>query len=194
MKNVKLLSLCSALIFLAGTPLLPEFQPDPMVKKGKEYALQVKAELAKNLLGAIAQRGTAGAVDFCNVKAIPITDSLSTKLGVKIRRATDQPRNPDNLGTGDELAYINETKLDLMQNKEIKPKLLRKDSVAVGYYPIITNAMCLQCHGEKGSEIAYETLKVIMEKYPDDKATGYSSNQLRGIWVVEMPLEESDEK
>jgi hypothetical protein len=190
MKKVKLLSLLSALIFLAGTPMIPELQPDPMLQKGKEYALTVKAELARNLLGAIAQRGTAGAVDFCNIKAIPITDSLSTQLGVHIRRATDQPRNPDNLANQDEMAYINKAKMDLMQGSEIKPQLIRKDSVAVGYYPIITNAMCLQCHGQKGSEIAYETMKVLREKYPDDQAFGYSAEQLRGIWVVEMPLKE----
>ena len=46
--------------------------------------------------------------------------------------------------------------------------------------------MCLQCHGSKGIDIAPETLKVIEEKYPNDQATGYTENQLRGIWVIEL--------
>ncbi len=190
MKKVKLLSLLSALLFLASSPLLPEIQPDPLVQKGKDYALQVKAELGKNLMTAIARKGTAGAVDFCNIQAIPITDSLSNHLGVKIKRATDQPRNPDNMADEQEMAYITKAKLDLLQGREIKPKLVKNDSLAIGYYPIITNAMCLQCHGQKGSEIAYETLKVLRAKYPNDQATDYSVDQLRGIWVVEMPLQE----
>ena len=31
-----------------------------------------------------------------------------------------------------------------------------------------------------------ETLNKIHELYPDDKATGYGPNELRGIWVIEM--------
>jgi hypothetical protein len=46
--------------------------------------------------------------------------------------------------------------------------------------------MCLQYHGSEGTDIAPETLKVIEEKYSNDQATGYTENQLRGIWVLEM--------
>ena len=55
-----------------------------------------------------------------------------------------------------------------------------------GYYPITTQAMCLQCHGNPESDIAPETLSAIERFYPEDLATGYGENELRGIWVVEM--------
>ena len=32
----------------------------------------------------------------------------------------------------------------------------------------------------------FKTLAKINQLYPNDKATGYDVNQLRGIWVVEM--------
>ena len=54
------------------------------------------------------------------------------------------------------------------------------------YYPIVTNAMCMQCHGKKDLQIKPETLAAIGEFYPEDKATGYGENELRGIWVVEQ--------
>jgi hypothetical protein len=47
--------------------------------------------------------------------------------------------------------------------------------------------MCLQCHGDPANDISPETLNKIQTLYPDDAATGYKTNELRGIWVVEMP-------
>jgi Protein of unknown function (DUF3365) len=55
-----------------------------------------------------------------------------------------------------------------------------------GYYPILTNAMCLQCHGKPNVDISITTLDKIHALYPDDRATGYVVNELRGLWVVEM--------
>ena len=54
------------------------------------------------------------------------------------------------------------------------------------YYPIITNDMCLQCHGKMGSTMTQQTYTKIKSVYAEDKAIGYSENELRGIWVVEM--------
>ncbi len=45
---------------------------------------------------------------------------------------------------------------------------------------------CLVCHGTPGTQIANETLAIIKERYPNDLATGYKSDELRGIWVIEM--------
>ncbi len=52
------------------------------------------------------------------------------------------------------------------------------------YFPIMTNSMCMQCHGKPGVDIENSTLAAIQGKYPEDKATGYSVNQVRGMWKV----------
>jgi hypothetical protein len=46
--------------------------------------------------------------------------------------------------------------------------------------------MCLQCHGKPGTDISEATTAKLRQLYPNDKATGYGINELRGIWVVEM--------
>jgi hypothetical protein len=51
------------------------------------------------------------------------------------------------------------------------------------YYPIVTNSMCLSCHGTE-KDIAPEVAKRIIKFYPMDKATGYAENQVRGIWSI----------
>ncbi|MCB0648122.1 MAG: DUF3365 domain-containing protein [Saprospiraceae bacterium] len=156
------------------------------MEAGKTAALTTKAELGKNLLGAINNRGTAGAVEFCNLKATGLTDSMQNVLHTKIKRVSDQYRNPENAANLQELEYIIHAKKQLAETGDIKPKIQEMEGGMVGYYPITTNKMCLQCHGVVGKDISEEVLKRIGTLYPQDKATGYGENELRGIWVVEM--------
>ena len=56
----------------------------------------------------------------------------------------------------------------------------------IGYYPIITNQSCLQCHGNTKKDIKPKVLEKIDLLYPKDLAINYKNNELRGIWVIEM--------
>lgn len=155
-------------------------------EKGLKFAMATKAVLGKNLLGAIQTKGTEGALTFCNVQAYPLTDSMSENLKAYIKRVSDKNRNPDNVANEKELAYIHSAKQMLLDGKEIIPQVSEIDNKMVGYYPILTNKMCLQCHGKLNEDLKPETLAKIKTLYPDDQAIGYGENELRGIWVVEM--------
>lgn len=156
------------------------------LEAGKELALETKSNLGKNLATAITEKGSEGAVEFCNIQAIPITDSMSLVLGAQIKRVSDQPRNPDNQANEAELAYINKWKEAHANGTNLPPLLTEVDQKMIGYYPITTNQMCLQCHGTPEKEINKATLAKIAKLYPADKATGYKIDELRGLFVVEM--------
>ncbi|MFZ4798186.1 MAG: Tll0287-like domain-containing protein [Bacteroidia bacterium] len=153
---------------------------------GMNYASQTKTELGKNLLGAINKLGTANALEFCNTRAIPITDSMANVLKVSIKRVSDKPRNTNNKANESELLYINELKNNIQKGIKTNPKMMEINGKMVGYYAIETNKMCLQCHGNSDKDILPETQKKIKKLYPNDKAIGYGENEIRGIWVVEM--------
>ena len=155
------------------------------LEKGQSIAQATQAALGKNLMQAISERGTAGAIEFCNIEAIPITDSLAKIHRARVKRVSDKNRNPDNAANEAELAYIENAKNQLAADQNIKPQLKEEDGKWVGYYPILTNAMCLQCHGN-ADQVNKEALAMIQAHYPDDKALGYSENEVRGIWVIEM--------
>ncbi|MCX7554190.1 DUF3365 domain-containing protein [Marinicella sp. S1101] len=155
---------------------------------GKKYVSQVKGELGKNLLTAINNKGTAGAVEFCNEQAITLTNNTLKDAGVSIKRVSDQNRNPNNIANADELDYINMSKALLQAGKPLQPQITQSDNTVTGYYPITTNQMCLQCHGKPTQDIKADTLGQLKKLYPNDLATGYQSNELRGIWVVDMPI------
>ena len=159
-------------------------------EKGLEYALKTKSVLGKNLLGAIKTKGTIGALSFCNENAFHLTDSVASQIdGVEIKRVSDFYRNPANKASVNELTYIENTKNLLMHGEKIKPQIQEINGELVGYYPITINKMCLQCHGKLTDEIKPNTYSKIKELYPDDLAVGYSTDDLRGVWVVTMPKE-----
>src|SRR5690606_41827490 len=52
--------------------------------------------LLQNVAGAIQKGGIDYAVEFCNIQAIPLTDSIAEDLNVYIQRLSDKNRNPAN--------------------------------------------------------------------------------------------------
>ncbi len=156
------------------------------LQTGKELALQTKSSLAKYLVAAISEKGTAGAVEFCNTKAIPITDSMSIALNAKIKRVSDKPRNPHNSANEAELAFIKKWKEAKANGQEQPAMVTEINGKMVGYYPIVTNQMCIQCHGQPYADIKSDALTKIKKLYPTDQAFGYAENEIRGIFVVEM--------
>jgi mono/diheme cytochrome c family protein len=123
------------------------------LEKGQEIALGTKKILGKNLIGAINNKGTDEALSFCSEKAIHLTDSMANELNAKVKRVSDQNRNPDNKASQSELAYIQESKQRIKEGKKPKPQILEKGDHFIGYYQIMTNKMCLQCHGKPNQDI-----------------------------------------
>jgi hypothetical protein len=156
------------------------------LKIGKEIAIKTKSNLSKNLIAAIEAGGSEGAVEFCNIKAMPIMDSMSLALDAKIKRVSDQPRNPKNKANEAELDFIQKWKKANSTGKLHPPVVNEIDGKMVAFYPIVTNQMCLQCHGNIDNDINTATLAKIKKLYPADQATGYADNEIRGLFVVEM--------
>ena len=164
---------------------IPTIDSNP-VEDGKKIAMQTGGVLMANLTKAIAADGTENALTFCSTQAIPLTDSMSLALNATIKRVSDKNRNPNNKANEEELAYITSVKETLSKGEQPTPKLTIVDGKNVAYYPIMTNQLCMQCHGQPNTEVLPNTLAKIKSLYPNDMAIGYAINELRGIWVVEM--------
>ena len=160
------------------------FKELPYGERGLQYALTTKAVLGKNLMGTIQKKGTLEALTFCNERAYPLTDSMSVVHNATIKRVSDKPRNPNNKANSIELDYINTFKKQLANQEEISPIVKEDSDQVLVYYPIVTNSMCLQCHGKPNENINPEIIKKLTLLYPEDQATGYTTDQVRGIWSI----------
>ena len=183
------LVLTAALLFSCGQKTAQTIDSETYARyqqSGNEISNQTQGVLLSNVSKAMQQGGSLYAVEFCNLQASGLVDSLNTEFNCEISRVTDKNRNPENRL---------ETKTDkqmwtyfsnIQQNEELHDTLIQNKEIITYYKPILT-AMpaCLQCHGPV-QDIDPETYKKIETLYPEDKATGYALNELRGMWKIEF--------
>lgn len=149
---------------------------------GDSVTAIVQQQLVQHVMKAIETGGTAYAVNYCNERAIFITDSLSSLMQVRIQRLSDKNRNPINqLSATSDLAVHNA----FLSNAELKDSVVHINGKPV-YYKRIHIAMptCLSCHGNTKTDIAAGTFQQINKLYPKDRATGYLPGDYRGMWKV----------
>jgi len=158
------------------------------LKKGKEAAASTQGVLMANIGQAIQNGGAEYAVEFCNVKAMPLVDSLSSAKGVKIGRISARNRNPENKVKSEEdrrawKYFANSKGVDASKDTV----LYNRARNPVYYKPIhIGTETCLKCHGSRSQDIELVTLEKIDDLYPADNAVNYSLGELRGLWKVEF--------
>ncbi len=131
--------------------------------------------------------GVAGAVKYCNLAAYPLLDSLSKANYATIRRTSTKLRNPANAAKGWEVEALAAFEQAKTLVREPKPRARLLDDGSVVYAaPIKLQSLCVKCHGTVGKEIAEVDYEVIKKLYPDDAATGYVPDELRGMWSVQF--------
>ena len=163
------------------------------VERGRAYALGTKKVLGTNLMGTIQKEGVLAALDFCNERAYPLTDSMAVAFEARIKRVSDKPRNLQNQASATEQQHIKTFKQSLAAKEEIWPIVEQTWDSVYFYSPITTNQMCLQCHGRAKTDVSLQTMDLLLEKYPSDQAMGYGINQVRGMWSIRFKKQQDGE-
>ncbi len=156
------------------------------LRKGREIVNLTQSELLKNVSHALKKGGPGYAIDFCNLRAMLLKDSLSRLNNCQIRRIAIKYRNPiDMPQTKTEKDQLFKYQVAHQQGESIKPKVYLFDDRIEYYQPIfLDKGACLICHGNPGKQIADETLEKIKARYPNDLATGFELNDFRGAWKI----------
>lgn len=183
-KNLIAGAALSAMLFSSCTE--NKTTEDAVVWKSKGDSLVTKTfdTLRNTLTKAIGEKGFAGAVEFCTTQALELTNSFTSE-GITIKRSSDKLRNPANAPDSIEQRILSAFLQLKKEDGEIKP-VLEKDAAGNHHYfkPIILQAMCLNCHGDKTTQIKPDVWNVIQQKYPADAAFDYKEGDLRGLWHV----------
>jgi hypothetical protein len=169
--------------------LAPEEQAR-LIAKGKSITMFSFKAFTKELTKALNEGGVQHAVEYCNLRANPLTDSLSRAHNVRISRISEKYRNP-----ADKPDQLDQTVLEayleqLAVGSKLQPHLEVTDHEVIFYSPIlILDPICLNCHGDPGSTMVQENYDFIKSKYPDDLAYGYKLGDLRGAWRIVLSPE-----
>lgn len=136
--------------------------------------------------------GITGAINYCNINAYPLLDSLSKANNVYIKRTSQRLRNPNNIPSESEAAMLQtfQEAIDVNGTPDyriVRPRVSDQGDHWAYYAPIfIKNPMCLNCHGKVGKDIANKEYDFIKELYPQDKAIDFALGDLRGMWSIQF--------
>ncbi len=163
----------------------PPKEPNSLEAKGEKITQALGKSLISTLAAAIADSGIIYAAQFCKMKALPITDSISTAYGATVQRVSHRNRNPENAVNKTDMAVITNYKQLLTGGSKPKPMTVEDDGKVLYYAPIVlNNPMCLKCHGIPGKDIDPDDLSALLRLYPNDQATTFKLGDLRGLWKV----------
>lgn len=160
---------------------------------GEEISQKAQEELISALQAAISERGFSGAIEFCHVEALPILKEVGERYKVEVRRASNAYRNPIDKPLKEEELILEAFEYNVENNLPTESNIQKLEGGEILHFAKaikIPNALCLNCHGDPGTEISLETKQKLEELYPNDKATGHKIGDLRGMWSIKIPKKE----
>jgi len=142
------------------------------------------SELKPKLKTAIQSGGFVHAIETCSVEAPRISQSISKDTGWSVKRVSLRSRNRQSAKPDD---YEKRILLSFNQRQISGEDTsnMTHSGFSNGSYRFMkaqaVERLCLGCHGES---VAESVNAAILEKYPEDSATGYSLGQIRGAFSL----------
>ncbi|MFC1690106.1 DUF3365 domain-containing protein [Pseudomonadota bacterium] len=180
-------SVC-ALLFgaLLPTGVLSDQSSEEMERAQNAIALFAQS-LKTELVAAMQSGGPVNAIDVCHSRADMIAEEISRDRGMQLSRVSTRNRNPENAAEDWQLAVL-ETFGERQQAGESVKTLTWSETAETStglefrfMKAIPTGGLCLNCHG---TELSPEVASKLAELYPQDRAVGYRTGEIRGAFVV----------
>jgi len=188
-KSILALLVMAFLVSCGKKSSLSEEEVKAYTEEGKVIAQSTFKALSSQLKQALESGGVEHAAQFCNIVALPLTDSLAKQHHAVIKRTSLKLRNPLNAPDSMELTMLKiYDQMSKMRNPVLVPKILEKGTDEIQFFaPIqIKNETCLKCHGVLGQTMKEEDYAFIKQRYPNDQATGYKMDEVRGMWSITL--------
>lgn len=147
--------------------------------------------LKTELKSAMKAGGPVNAISVCHLTAPQIAEQTASAHELSIHRVSLKSRNPDNgvePGSWQE-SVLQQFAADQAAGKdpaELVYAAVKTIDDAPHYVymkAIPTAELCLHCHG---SELKAEVQAKIDELYPEDKAVGYQTGEIRGAFLIQQ--------
>lgn len=164
---------------------------DQVLEQGRVISGQFMASLKGRLVAALADGGPTEAVEVCHRDAATITDQTLAAAPevLALRRVSPRWRNPANQADALDLAAWRVFEEDTLESSNEPEDLLVPDpdrGDRLVYYRALRMApLCLTCHGPP-EQIPAGVRTLLTERYPDDRATGFSEGDLRGLIRIDF--------
>jgi hypothetical protein len=193
-KHMQMSGLIFSLLILGiGSPLTAE-EKDPQVMEARKTIKKFADELRGHLQHEMKAGGIYAAISVCSEVAPSVSSRLSRETGWTVKRVSLKTRNPLDIPDAWERAVLKDFDKKIAAGEPAK-ELEFAETVTEGdqsYFrylkAIPTAPVCITCHGP-ADKLPPEIQDLLKEKYPHDKATGYSTGTIRGAFSIKRPVD-----
>lgn len=194
MGRIVILLFVSVLV-LTGCVKKVEPKKDAKLENAKIVAGKAAGEFMKELKSILVvemkKGGPENALNVCSDTAQEFAKTYSVKKGMTVRRVSFMNRNEANVPDDAEVMWLKECE-NMMKAENFNKDTLffRVERTANSRTlhlakPILLAEECVVCHGTE-EQIPKNIKKLIVAKYPDDKAVNFKPGDLRGLVTVKM--------
>jgi xanthosine utilization system XapX-like protein len=181
---------------LLGMSIGQQASDDTLLQRARAASDAVLARLLARLNQEYQQGGAERGVQVCAQVAQSLTQQIGREQGVNIRRVSLKNRNPRNAPDAWERRILQQWERDQKAGKPLQEvaewRTERGQRVYRYMRPImVAMPLCSECHG---TQIKPEVRRLIRERYPNDKATGYQLGDLRGAFSVKIVAQPTEVK
>jgi hypothetical protein len=172
---------------LRSVPTEPAEVVDPRRETARTTSAEFQSELKAALEKALTDLGPVDAIAVCKDEAPRIAARLSAETRTSVARTGLRVRNPANAAQPWQRTVLEGFAVRLASGtrpEELEYFEVHADGSAHYLKAIVTQPLCLVCHGEA---ISPAVQKALAEHYPQDQATGFKSGELRGAFSVDWP-------
>jgi hypothetical protein len=167
--------------------------PKNMAKtKAVEAVHRLHAIIKSNVKPRIKKEGVLSAAQFCANESFEKIKQLSDELApdISIKRISLLNRNPDAYPLESEEGILKALELIEKSDAYLPEEIVQMvdETTYKVYFPsTMSSRNCKKCHGP-ASNIDPGVQKFFKTKYPQDKAIGFKSGQVRGAVVVTVKI------
>lgn len=144
-----------------------------------EFGEELKSELTQ----AMSAGGPVNAVKVCQQRAPQLAAEHSKKLGFPLGRSSHRLRNDNNAPDQALASYLEQYS---ESGPQAPVEAYQHENQWTVVAPIVTQPMCLACHGDPQTFSA-ELKAALAQSYPNDNATGFQTGDLRGVFWARLP-------
>ena len=193
MKTLKLTLAAMPFFLLTGCANTPAPDTTQLTDEARKTAGGLIQTMGGELKTAMTAGGPAEAIVVCKERAPKIAAEAAQRTGMQIKRVSPKNRNPKGVPDTWESEALASLEKRLAAGE--KPETLDMHAVVntaegkVFRYAkaLVTQPMCISCHGAEGN-LPPEVKAKLAAEYPNDKATGYAPGMIRGVLSIRKSL------
>ena len=180
----------SATLFAPFATTLAQANDEALMAEARMVATTLPPKLIVALQDEIKKSGPEGAIPVCKDMAPKMAGEISQQTGWKIKRVSLKARNdaraiPDPWEKAALEDFDNRAAAGEAPAKLEKGERIGNEYRFVKALPV--QPLCLGCHGP-ADQLSPAIKAALGQNYPNDRATGYSEGQIRGVISVRKTL------